>query len=274
MDFLINYVIEYLFFDGEITILKGVLDLLSFSEPSHWNMIFLGFIIGILVRRFSNKIKSWWLLSYPIIFFVAIYPLSDTFTVYDKKNLAVSKEIVREMNYDYDQWKRKNPRGTINPEWVKELDKEKIKQYFSIKELVSPFVYKIMGEKMWSFFPRRALLMLLIIRELVDASITINNWYWGGSFTQRGFRSSFSSIVKGMFYRRKLYLSMHVFLRAFDFDVRGMNAVQVRKLILKNADIFPFKIRLEHLKNGKPISWVHTDCKHEKKNPQVYLFNV
>lgn len=125
MDFLINYVIEYLFFDGEITILKGVLDLLSFSEPSHWNMIFLGFIIGILVRRFSNKIKSWWLLSYPIIFFVAIYPLSDTFTVYDKKNLAVSKEIVREMNYDYDQWKRKNPRGTINPEWVKELDKEK-----------------------------------------------------------------------------------------------------------------------------------------------------
>lgn len=125
MDFIYNFFVEYLFFEGEITIINALLNLLSFSVTSHWNMIFLGFTIGILVRRFSSHIKSWWLLSYPIIFFVAIYPLSDTYTEYHKRNLAVSKEIVREMNYDYDQWKRKNPHGTINPEWVKKLEKDK-----------------------------------------------------------------------------------------------------------------------------------------------------
>lgn len=151
---------------------------------------------------------------------------------------------------------------------------ERIKKYFSAQELVSSFVYRIMGEKIWAFFPRRSLLMLLIIRELLDTPITINDWFRGGSFQQRGFRSSFSYLVKNMVKRGRLYLSMHLFFRAFDFHTNKYNAEEIRNIIKQNADLFPFKIRLEHLKNGKPISWVHTDCKHEKKNPQVYLFNV
>jgi hypothetical protein len=60
--------------------------------------------------------------------------------------------------------------------------------------------------------------------------------------------------------------------KAVDFTVKGYTAEEVREKIQEMT--FPCKIRLEHHKDGKPISWVHLDIIDEPKNPEIYLFDV
>lgn len=149
-----------------------------------------------------------------------------------------------------------------------------LNKYFKIHELVGKWTYKIHGDRAWKFFSTEALHMLLIIRKNIDKPITINNWFWGGEFSQRGLRSNLQNIFRQMFFSFKLYLSGHVLGEAFDFDVEGMTAPEVRIWIKENSYLFPFKIRLERNKNGKPINWVHADTIQESHNPMVYEFDV
>lgn len=149
-----------------------------------------------------------------------------------------------------------------------------LKSYFEIYELVGPKTYKKHKNRAWKFFSTDALYMLLIIRKNIDKKITINNWFWGGKFTQRGLRTNLQNIFRQMFLSFKLYLSGHVLGEAFDFDVEGMTAPEVRYWIKANAHLFPFKIRLERNKNGKPINWTHADVIQEDHNPKIYEFDV
>jgi len=149
-----------------------------------------------------------------------------------------------------------------------------IKKYFCIQEFVSEKVYKKHGENAWQFLSIRLLHTMLIIREDLDKSITINNWKWGGKFRQRGLRSNMGYIVLKMVKRMRIYLSGHVLGCAVDFDVKGMTAVEVRQYLNGIHKKLPYKIRLENTMNGKPISWVHLDCISNIKNNKVYLFNV
>lgn len=148
--------------------------------------------------------------------------------------------------------------------------------YFDIRELVGKTTYKIHGERAWKFFDDDILIFLLIIRTNLNRRITINNWHYGGKFTQRGLRTILQQLVKNAFYKAKLYLSAHLFGKAVDFDVEGMSANEVRDWIVENQHLFPdhLKIRLERRLNGKYISWVHADCFWELKNPKIYLFDI
>jgi len=147
-----------------------------------------------------------------------------------------------------------------------------IKKYFIIQELVGKITFKVFGQRAWMFFPTNILKALLVVRIGLNKSITINTWYWKGKFSQRGLRTVFQQIAKKAFYKGRLYLSPHVFARAFDFDVKGMTATEVRSWIVDNAEHFPEKIRLEQTHKGKEINWVHMDDFWEQKNPKVYLF--
>lgn len=150
----------------------------------------------------------------------------------------------------------------------------KLRRYFDIYELVGPYTYDKYGEAAWKFFSTDALHALLIVREGIGLPMIVNTWYWGGVYSQRGLRSNLQNILRQMFKDFKLYLSGHVLGEAFDFDVEGMTAEEVRKWIMDNAELFPMRIRLERYKNGKPITWVHMDTIQELENPKVYLFNV
>lgn len=151
---------------------------------------------------------------------------------------------------------------------------QELKKNFKIQELVGKWTYKIHKERSWKFFSTDALHMLLIIRTGLDRPMTINTWHVGGRFSQRGLRSNLSNIFRQMFLSKKLYLSGHVLGEAFDFDITGMSAREVRIWIQLNQHLFPFKIRLEYKKNGVEINWVHIDCIQELHNPKIYLFNV
>lgn len=151
---------------------------------------------------------------------------------------------------------------------------DNLKQYFVIQELVGKWTYKFFGETSWKFFTTNTLYMLLIIRINLGKPITINNWHKGGRFSQRGLRTNLQKIFFDAFKAKRLYLSAHILGRAFDFDVKGMTANEVRDWLVNNANIFPFKVRLEEKLSGKYISWVHADTISERKNPKVYLFNA
>jgi hypothetical protein len=102
--------------------------------------------------------------------------------------------------------------------------------------------------------------------------MTVNNWKNGGRFSQRGLRHNASPMVKKKSY---MYLSAHMFGKAFDFDVSGMTSVEVREWINSNAELFPCKIRLERNMKGQPISWVHLDTMaNTDQSDQVYSFDV
>jgi len=146
-----------------------------------------------------------------------------------------------------------------------------IKDYFCVEELVDKTVFDKYGQSSWKFIDKTILETLLIIREGIGFPMTINNWKWGGRFSQRGLRHNQSQLVKS---KTRLYLSAHIFGKAFDFDVQGMTAVDVRKWIVENADLFPYKVRLERNMNGKPISWVHIDTMSDDSKPKVYQFDV
>jgi hypothetical protein len=146
-----------------------------------------------------------------------------------------------------------------------------IKDYFGIKELVDPIVYRKHGESSWKFICPMLQETLLILRKNINKPITVNNWSFGGRFTQRGLRTNVSAMVLNKNY---LYLSAHMFGKAVDFDVKGMTACEVRQWIVDNADLFPYQIRLERNLKGKPISWIHLDIIQDESKPKIYLFDV
>lgn len=154
------------------------------------------------------------------------------------------------------------------------LKEIKDKGYFKAYELVDKTVYNKYGENSFKFMSTEILWFLLIVRKNLGLPMTINNWKSGGRFSQRGLRTNICSIVRKKVEKMLLYLSAHLFGRAVDFDVKGMSAEDVRMWIKDNEDLFPFKVRLEHNMNGKPINWVHADTIDEDKNPKVYLFDV
>lgn len=146
-----------------------------------------------------------------------------------------------------------------------------IRDYFCIEEFVDKTVFDKYGEAAWKFIDQSIIDCILVIREGLGKPMTINNWKWGGSFSQRGLRHNMSSLVKN---KTRLYLSAHIFGKAVDFDVEGMTAVEVREWIAANADKFPCKIRLERNMKGNPISWVHLDTMSDDSKPKVYQFDV
>jgi hypothetical protein len=146
-----------------------------------------------------------------------------------------------------------------------------IKDYFGIEELVDKTVFDKYGEGAWKFLDEDILECMMVVREGLGKPMTVNNWKNGGQFSQRGLRHNASPMVKKKNY---MYLSAHMFGKAFDFDVAGMTAVEVRKWIVANAEKFPVKIRLERNMKGQPISWVHLDTMSDDSKPKVYQFDV
>ncbi len=151
---------------------------------------------------------------------------------------------------------------------------QEIKKYFCIEEFVSKSVFDKYGETAWQFLSPRLLHTMIVIRKELKRSITINNWKWGGKFSQRGLRENTSSIVSKKTKSNKTYLSAHCLGCAVDFDVKGMEAIDVRIWIAGNPDKLPCKIRLENEMKGKQINWVHLDVYSKEDNPKVYLFNI
>lgn len=144
---------------------------------------------------------------------------------------------------------------------------KQIKDYFSIKELVCPDVYKRHGESAWHFFDPRLLDVLLWIRKYMSLPIYVNNWDMGGNLTQRGLRCNLCQLVADKTKKGTLYLSAHQMGQAVDFDVKGWSAEAVRQWLNSVQAELPHKIRLE-----KDVTWVHLDVREHNCPDNIYWF--
>lgn len=138
-------------------------------------------------------------------------------------------------------------------------------QYFHISELVCKHVYDKFGERAFLFLDEKAVVTLDTIRRMIGKPITVNNWYDGGDYDERGLRCIQCPIVKQKCLNNQVYLSAHILGRAFDFDVEDMTAGEVRLWIAVNKAMLPYNIRLEN-----DVSWCHMDT-YDTGN-KVYIF--
>ena len=139
-------------------------------------------------------------------------------------------------------------------------------KHFKIQELVSERVYNEYGQYAWNFFDPRLIETIDWIRGLFNKPVYANDWYRGGHLQQRGLRENLSPIVREKTLEGTLYLSGHTMGRALDFDVEGMTAEEVRRILIRVADQLPYPIRIE-----KDVNWVHVDMMD--MGVPVYLFN-
>lgn len=123
-----------------------------------------------------------------------------------------------------------------------------VRNYFSVKELVCNHTYAKWGERSWKFLDTKFLHCLLIIRrDIITRPMICNH----DAAFQRGLRCNLCEKVKS---KTVNYLSGHIFGKAGDFTIPGMDAAMARHRIKAAAHLLPYPIRLE---NG--VSWLHFD---------------
>jgi hypothetical protein len=128
-------------------------------------------------------------------------------------------------------------------------------QFFKLYEMVCPEVYNKFGDMAWQFFDDKIVVNIDWVRRTLNKPITINNWHEGGSFDQRGLRCIQCKIVSDACHQGQVYVSPHILGKAFDYDVEGITADEVRVWIALNKDKLPYPIRFE-----ENVEWVHMDC--------------
>jgi hypothetical protein len=127
-------------------------------------------------------------------------------------------------------------------------------RYFEIQELVDRVTFERFGVGSLMFFSPLALQALDGLREYFNRSVTVNNWHKGGPFQFRGLRPR-GCAVGGEY-------SQHRFGNAFDCDVAGLSAGEVRKEILLHKD--DPKLELITCLEAD-VSWVHFDCRNVER---------
>jgi hypothetical protein len=130
-------------------------------------------------------------------------------------------------------------------------------RHFSIRELVSPAVYKQHGNDAWSMLDERLIITLDAIRERFGATI-VNDWAWGGSFRYRGLRAAvdYPELKRQGIYLRNSY---HNKGKAADMHFRSTSVTTARKYILSHPDEFPF------VKGVEVAPWLHIDVRNSDR---------
>ena len=137
---------------------------------------------------------------------------------------------------------------------------------FRTEEFFSPETFAIHGNKCMSMMDSNLLLFIENFHPFCakhfggKVSIVINDWLWGGEFSQRGFRdfAYWSDIDKFIKSR-----SQHKFGRGLDFDVYvdkvRIDPAIIRQLIIDNRHLF-FIDAINFIEDG--VNWVHVDTRH------------
>ena len=123
--------------------------------------------------------------------------------------------------------------------------------HFDIMELVDRHTYTMFGDSAWMFLRVEALVALDNIRNHFGVPVIVNDWSFGGGMEYRGFRPKTCDVG--------VDLSQHRFGNAFDIDVRGVSADNVRQEILRIKDD-PIFLNITCMETGIP--YVHFDCRN------------
>lgn len=144
----------------------------------------------------------------------------------------------------------------------------KVSKNFNMTEFLTPEDFKkVMQTKdpmktFYSLVDPKIVELAQFYRDFFKAEIIINNWSYGGTYTLRGKRPKNTTVGASN--------SQHKIGRAFDCDVKGLTAEQVRQIIKQNKNLF-FSKGLRRVENN--VNWVHSDIKETKLINEIKFFN-
>ena len=126
-------------------------------------------------------------------------------------------------------------------------------KYFKIHELVPKKMYTRYGEDAWRYVDIRLIESIDLLKEKFSkGTMTINNYYWGGSRSWSGIRTPESKYYN--------YGSQHSFANAFDIVFSEYQVEEIRHYIMANRELFPHVNGLE-----LGVSWLHIDIRNSDK---------
>ena len=135
-------------------------------------------------------------------------------------------------------------------------------KHFSIEELVPKPLFDTLHEDvLWGMFDPELLKAADWLRERYGQA-TINNWKWGGVFSQSGIRTKDSS-----FYSEG---SMHSVGKALDIKFKNISAEAIRadlKAMNERGEMIPYIRRIED-----SVSWLHADVKPQRGVMKGYVY--
>lgn len=138
-------------------------------------------------------------------------------------------------------------------------------RYFEIQELVDEEVYNLLEEDAYKLFDERLLKTIDVVREILDVPLTCNNWHWGGSRCNCGYRSKQCSIGAPKSYHKRG--------QAVDLISSQMTAKEMRDKLEKYQDTLPYPIRIEKWDSNGELSWLHIDL-GDTKGEKIYFFKA
>lgn len=139
-------------------------------------------------------------------------------------------------------------------------------KYFLVEELVDEEVYSILGDNAIRLLDNRLIETIDKIREILGVPLICNNWCWGGSRDQCGYRSVKCNIgAEKSFHKRGM---------AVDLISIKMSAKDMREKLDKNKHLLPYPIRIEKWDNNGEISWLHVDVSENTKGQKIYFFKA
>lgn len=144
-------------------------------------------------------------------------------------------------------------------------------QHFKLEELVDKKTFEEEGEKAWEHFDPQALQALDDLHDFFStlkgekATVTVNNWKWGGPFQFRGFRpaSYQPGVTPGSAHRKG---------KGFDCDIKGLTAFEARQAIVANKES-SLLTKITRLEGG--VNWVHFDLMQPPPGQErIYVFQA
>jgi uncharacterized protein YcbK (DUF882 family) len=129
----------------------------------------------------------------------------------------------------------------------------KISANFDLRELVCPAAYDKLGDNARWLLDPQLVNVVQAIRDISGKSVVVNNWHYGGTYKNSGYRSPNSTT--GASY------SMHKLGKAADLKIAGMTPSQSLQLIKDNWE----KLNSLGLTTVEDISctptWLHVDVR-------------
>lgn len=126
-----------------------------------------------------------------------------------------------------------------------------VSKYFDAHELVDKEVYDLLGDYSINLFDYSLIETIDAIREILDVPLICNDWKWGGSMSQRGFRSNKSTTGSAKSYHKRGM--------AVDLSSKKMSAKEMRSKLEANKDRLPYPIRIEKWDKNGELNWLHVD---------------
>lgn len=137
----------------------------------------------------------------------------------------------------------------------------KLTTNFDLHEFIHPDIFVRIGERSADFLHPMLPVTCQEIKDMLDDTVTINNWKWGGKFESSGLRLPHGGVGAA--------LSAHRFGTAADLKFKTRTPIEVQEMILDNHERFPYITRMENAEITK--TWLHIEVGSRHGN--IIVFN-